>query len=170
MIGHINSFQSMGAVDGPGLRCVIFMQGCPLRCAYCHNPETWQMDGGECVTVGDLVARIERFRSYIHEKGGVTVSGGEALLQSDFVAELFHALHGLGYHTALDTSGAGPLEDAEKVLAHTDLVIADVKFTDTDKYQHYCGGSLPQTLSFLELTKEMRVPLWLRQVDRKRVV
>lgn len=164
MKGRISSFQSMGAVDGPGLRCVVFMQGCPLRCAYCHNPETWALRGGEEVTVSALVSKIDRFGPYIRKDGGVTISGGEPLLQWEFVAELLQALQEKGLHTALDTSGVGNLQGAEKVLRHTDLVIADLKFTDRDKFQTYCRGDLKQVYDFLALTAQMQIPLWIRQV------
>lgn len=162
--GRLSSFQSLGAVDGPGLRCVVFLQGCPLRCAYCHNPETWDPAGGAACTVAALMARIRRYRSYLSAGGGVTVSGGEPLLQASFVAALFRALQAEGYHTALDTSGAGDLAQAPEVLAHTDLVICDLKFPDAGRFHRYCRGELQRTLDFLTLTAQMRVPLWIRQV------
>jgi pyruvate formate lyase activating enzyme len=164
MKGRISSFESMGAVDGPGLRCVVFMQGCPLRCAYCHNPETWEKDGGHEVTAEVLVSRIDRYHNYILKDGGVTVSGGEPLLQWQFVAELFRQLKEKGYHTALDTSGMGELKGAEQVLRYTDLVIADLKLTDEAQFRTYCHGDLRQVYDFLALTAENRIPLWLRQV------
>lgn len=154
----------MGAVDGPGLRCVVFMQGCLLRCAYCHNPETWSLQGGEVISVEELLRKIERYRPYIQEHGGVTISGGEPLLQWDFVRELFCQLKERGYHTALDTSGIGDLHGAKAVLRYTDLVLADLKFTDARDFQTYCGGDLQRVYDFLALTAEMEIPLWLRQV------
>lgn len=164
MKGQISNFQSMGAVDGPGLRCVVFMQGCPLRCAYCHNPETWAPQGGQEVSVSALVSKIERYRPYILKDGGVTVSGGEPLLQWQFVAELFQRLKEKGYHTALDTSGVGDLNGAEQVLRYTDLVISDLKFTEEADFRSYCHGNLQQVYDFLALTTKMKIPLWLRQV------
>ena len=164
MKGRISSFQSMGAVDGPGLRCVVFLQGCPLRCAYCHNPETWPLQGGEEVTVAELASKIERFRPYIQKDGGVTISGGEPLLQWEFVAELLQVLKEKGYHTALDTSGIGNLQGAEQVLQHTDLVITDLKFTDAEQFRSYCQGNVQQVYDFLALTAQMQIPLWIRQV------
>ena len=154
----------MGAVDGPGLRCVVFMQGCPLRCAYCHNPETWDKNGGQEVTTEELVAKIDRYRNYILKQGGVTVSGGEALMQWQFVAELFRRLKERGYHTALDTSGAGDLRGAEAILRYTDLVIADLKFTTEADFHKYCHGDLQQVFAFLALAEQKQVPLWIRQV------
>ena len=148
MKGRISSFQSMGAVDGPGLRFVAFAQGCPLRCAYCHNPETWAADGGSEFTVEQIVEKAERVRPYI-KKGGFTLSGGEPLMQPEFAA-------GPGCF------GVG--EAVREVLRHTGLVICDVKFARAGLFKTYCGGELSRTLDFLALTEEMRVPLWIRQV------
>lgn len=164
MKGRVCGFQSMGAVDGPGLRCVVFAQGCPLRCAYCHNPESWAADGGYAVSVDELAAKIERLRPYIIKNGGVTLSGGEPLMQPDFAAALFRELKARGCHTALDTSGACGTRGAAEVLRCTDLVICDIKFTTEEDYARYCGGSLAPVMEFLALTAEMKKPLWLRQV------
>lgn len=161
--GQIHSFQSMGAVDGPGLRCVIFMQGCPLRCAYCHNPDTWAFTGGSRVTPEEMAEKVLRFRPYL-KNGGVTVTGGEPLSQPDFVEELFRLLKAEGLHTALDTSGIGDLQKAREVLKYTDLVLADVKFLSAEDYQTYCRGDFPAVTAFLDLTGEMGVPLWIRRV------
>lgn len=162
--GRISSIQSMGAVDGPGLRCVVFLQGCPLRCAYCHNPETWPMEGGEEMDLSDLLAKIERLRPYFQQGGGVTVSGGEPLLQWEFVAELFSHLQDRGIHTALDTSGVGSLPGASEVLPYTNLVICDLKFCNEQDFRKHCHGDLRQVYDFLALTAERSVPLWIRQV------
>ncbi|MDO5116601.1 MAG: pyruvate formate-lyase-activating protein [Synergistaceae bacterium] len=164
MKGRIFGFQSLGAVDGPGLRCVIFAQGCPLRCAYCHNPESWEAEGGAESSIEELLQKTERLRPYIIKKGGVTLSGGEPLTQPAFSAALLRALRERGYHTALDTSGALGAERAEETLRHTDLVICDLKFTTEQNYLKYCGGSLSPVLSFLSLTEAMKIPLWIRQV------
>mgnify|MGYP000103884489 CR=1 FL=1 len=162
--GRIHSFLSMGAVDGPGLRYVVFLQGCPLRCACCHNPDTWNAAGGTEYTVEDVLRRVRRCKPYIYESGGVTVTGGEPLAQPVFTAALLKALRAEGYHTALDTSGAGALAAAREVLAHTDLVLADLKFSSEDGYRAHTGGSLAHTLDFLALTQELGVPLWVRHV------
>ncbi len=168
--GFVHSFQSMGAVDGPGLRFVVFMQGCPLRCIYCHNPDTWEF-GAQApssdykeYTVSEVVKKILRFRPYFQHGGGVTVSGGEALQQWEFVAALFEALQQEGIHTALDTSGMGSLKGAEAVLRHTNLVICDIKFPTEEQYRTYCKGSLLQVQTFLALTQDRKVPLWVRHV------
>lgn len=164
MKGWVNSFQSMGAVDGPGIRFVAFLQGCPLRCAYCHNPDTWSLDGGEEYSACEVLKKILRCRSYFGSEGGVTVSGGEPLLQWEFVSELFGKLKAEGIHTALDTSGIGDLDGAAEVLKHTDLVLCDLKFQTEEGYRQYCRGSLKQVLSFLELTERLKIPLWIRHV------
>ena len=161
--GRVHSFQSMGAVDGPGLRCVVFMQGCPLRCVYCHNPDTHSFGGGDEYTPEEMLQKILRFKSYI-KNGGVTVSGGEPLMQADFVKELFTLLRENGIHTALDTSGIGDIGKAKELLSVTDLVLRDIKFLDAESYNKYCKGDFEQVLDFLNLTKEMDIPLWIRQV------
>lgn len=161
--GRINSFQSMGAVDGPGIRYVVFMQGCPLRCIYCHNPETWSLEGQE-YSVDEVFQRIKRYKPYFGEDGGVTVSGGEPLLQWEFVTELFRKLKEEGIHTALDTSGIGNLAGARKILEHTDLVLCDLKFRTEEDYRKYCKGSLEKALAFLKLTEQLQIPLWIRHV------
>lgn len=162
--GKVSSFQSMGAVDGPGVRCVIFLQGCPLRCIYCHNPETWEIEGGEEYTVEEMLQKIRRFASFIKKGGGVTVSGGEALMQWQFTAALFKRMQAEGFHTALDTSGVGPLEGSEAVLEHTDLVICDLKFPTRQLFAKYCRGEISKVLDFLSLTEQKGIPLWIRHV------
>lgn len=137
MKGRVQSLQSLGAVDGPGIRFVIFLQGCPLRCVYCHNPETWPLLGGTEMDTGELVKKILRFRPYFGKDGGVTVSGGEPLMQPEFVAELFQRLHDVNIHTALDTSGIVGGREAEMVLRHTDLALVDLKFTNAEDYRKY---------------------------------
>ncbi len=161
--GKIHSFQSMGAVDGPGLRCVIFTQGCPLRCAYCHNPDTHSFEGGEEYTPEEMCKKILRFKSYI-KNGGVTVSGGEPLTQPDFVKELFTLLRENGIHTALDTSGIGETDKTKELLRVTDLVLLDIKFLDKISYAQYCNGDFDKVIEFFEITKQMNVPVWIRQV------
>ena len=164
MKGYIHSFQSMGAVDGPGLRYVVFMQGCPLRCAYCHNPDTWQTGQAETFETDQVITKALRFLPYFKNGGGVTVSGGEALLQWEFVSDLFEKLQGRQIHTALDTSGIGSLQGAAAIFNHTNLVICDLKFPSEQQYQEHCHGSLNQVTDFLSLTQEKKIPLWVRHV------
>lgn len=163
LTGRIHSFQSLGAVDGPGLRFVIFIQGCPLRCMYCHNPDSWNMQAGTEYTVDEVVFRVLRYRTYFGEDGGVTVSGGEALLQAPFVAALFRALKAEGIHTCLDTSGI-MTPAVDELLQVTDLVICDIKFTNEKDYLSHTKGSLSAVLEFLSHTQALQVPLWVRHV------
>ena len=161
--GLIHSFQSMGAVDGPGLRYVVFMQGCPARCAYCHNPDTWDFSCGTSYEPEEVLQKVLRFRPYL-KNGGVTVTGGEPLAQPDFVSEFFRLCRAEGFHTALDTSGAGSLSGARRVLPYTDLVLADVKFNTAEAYRRYCGIDFAQVVQFLDLARDMHVPMWVRRV------
>lgn len=165
MTGFIHSFQSLGAVDGPGVRFTVFMQGCPLRCVYCHNPDTWEFsENVQTYTPEEVVAKILRYKPYISTGGGVTVTGGEPLAQWQFVSELFRLLKAEGIHTALDTSGHGDINGAEEVLKYTDLVLCDIKFCTEEAYRLNCGGSLSKTREFLSLTERMNIPLWVRHV------
>ena len=164
MTGRINSFQSLGTVDGPGVRCVVFMQGCPLRCICCHNPETWDVNGGEEIASDALVKKILRFRSYFGKNGGVTVSGGEPLLQAEFVAELFRKLRAEGIHTALDTSGCMSGGAVSELLGVTDLVLLDHKYASDEEYRKNAGCGLDAVERFLSETEERGIPVWLRRV------
>ncbi len=164
LTGRIHSFLSMGTVDGPGVRSVVFMQGCPLRCGYCHNPDTWDFSQGTEITPKEMHAKILRCKSYYGKDGGVTVSGGEALLQPDFVAELFRLCKQSGIHTALDTSGCVLGEAVEKVLKYTDLCLLDVKFNNEEEYKEYTGSSFGVTVEFLKLLEEKGIPTWIRRV------
>lgn len=161
--GYVHSFQSLGAVDGPGLRFVVFLQGCPLRCCYCHNPDTWQAGQGQRLLPSQVAARALRYRSYLRH-GGVTLTGGEPLWQPRFAAELFALLQAQGLHTALDTSGVGDLEAAAAVLRHTDLALVDVKFLTEEDYLRHTGGRLCQVRAFLDLCMRQNVPIWARHV------
>lgn len=162
--GRISAFESMGGRDGPGLRFVVFMQGCPLRCIYCHNPETWDASKGTEYTVKALFQKIQRCKPYFGKNGGVTVSGGEPLLQQGFVTELFRLCKAENIPTALDTSGAVINEDAAALLDLCDLVLLDVKFTSEPDYLRYTGGSLEQTLQFLALCCRMGKKVLVRHV------
>lgn len=164
MTGRIHSVQSLGTVDGPGVRCVVFFQGCPLRCVCCHNPDTWDFKAGEEISADRLVSKIERFRPYFGENGGVTVSGGEPLMQPLFLAELFEKLKNAGFHTALDTSGCRMDAAVEKVLDHTDMVLLDHKYATDEEYVRYCGARLADVERFLTVLEQRRISTWLRRV------
>ena len=176
MKGYVHSIQSLGAVDGPGVRSVVFMQGCSLRCVYCHNPDTWkicntapeQSDAAENrpgeYTPEELVNKLLRFKPYFGKEGGVTISGGEPLLQADFVAEVFRLLWEKGIHTALDTAGQIVDKRARKVLKYTNLALVDLKFLTEREYQIYAKGSRQKVDEFLEMTGQMEVPVWIRHV------
>lgn len=168
MIGRISSFQSLGTVDGPGVRCVVFMQGCPLRCAVCHNPETWDVNGGNEVSVEELIQKIARFKNYFglagDINGGVTVSGGEPLMQAAFVTELFTELKKRGIHTALDTSGCIWNEDVSRLLAVTDLVLLDHKFANARDYYEYTLCRMEDAEKFLGELQSRGIPTWIRRV------
>lgn len=161
--GRISRLETFGAVDGPGVRFVVFFQGCPLRCAYCHNPETWELEGGKTYGVSEIMKQVQKYRSYYRE-GGLTASGGEPLMQADFLTELFAACRREGVHTALDTAGSVWNSDVERAIGSTDLVLLDIKFTNEPDYEKYTGGSYQTTLEFLKRLEEREVPVWLRQV------
>ena len=163
MIGRVHSVQTMGTVDGPGVRFVVFLQGCNLRCDYCHNPDTWAHDGAELlIDSAELAQRANRYRNYYGKTPGITISGGEALCQQDFVIELFRECKKLGFHTALDT--AGSIQAKQELLELTDLCLLDIKYTTEAEYRQYTGGSLTQTLAFLQQLQEAKVDTVIRQV------
>ena len=162
-IGNIASFESMGLVDGPGVRFVVFLQGCPLRCAYCHNPEMWNKNETKLqFSAEEVFEKIKRHKPYFGKDGGVTVSGGEPLMQQQFVEELFSLCKGNGINTCLDTSGS--VEVDSLVLDYTDLVILDVKELDFAKYKDLVGQSKENFDKFVQLCKEKDKKMWLRQV------
>lgn len=163
--GRIHSVESCGAVDGPGLRFVLFLQGCAMRCRYCHNPDTWSPGEGQEATVDSLLAEIRSYLPFMKASGGgVTVSGGEPLLQPEFVAELFMRCRKLGIHTALDTGGCADPERARQVLAQTDLMLLDMKHPDPWKHKALTGVSNSRPLAVAHLATEMKVPIWIRYV------
>ncbi len=166
MTGKIHSIESFGTVDGPGIRFVLFMQGCPMRCLYCHNPDTWNVGAGREITVDWAVAEVLKYKSYI-SRGGVTVSGGEPLLQLEFVAEFFKRLKQEGIRTALDTSGATFLkadEKIEKLINFTDLVLLDIKHIDDEKHKKLTGFTNKNTLSFAKYLSDNGKTMWIRHV------
>lgn len=166
--GKIHSVETLGAADGPGLRFVLFLQGCSLRCKYCHNPDTWAACNAErTATAEDIANEIIRYKNYFGKKGGVTVSGGEPLLQLDFLTELFKILKQNGIHTAIDTSGA-PYNEYDprykELLALTDLVILDIKHIDDLKCRELTGTGNIATKKFAKTLSDNGVAMWIRQV------
>lgn len=164
MIGYIHSLQTLGTVDGPGIRFVAFLQGCPLRCGCCHNPDTWSAAGGTPYTPAELVERALRYRTYWGAEGGITLSGGEPLLQPEFVREVFALCHENGVHTCLDTSGCILTPAVKEVLAVTDRVLLDYKYTTDRDYRAYVGCSLAPVADFLAYLNGQNIPTTLRQV------
>lgn len=164
MKGFVSSIQSMGTLDGPGVRFVVFMQGCNLRCACCHNPETWALKGGTAYTAEAIYEKAARYRSYFGQKGGITLSGGEPLLQAPFVKELFALCHEGGIHTCLDTSGSLLSPEIDDLLSLTDYVLLDIKYTTDALYQKYVGCKMEAPLRFLAELERRNVPTVLRQV------
>ena len=162
--GRIHSLESMGLVDGPGIRGVVFLQGCRLRCKYCHNPDTWAASGGERVTPQALVRQLERFRPYYDRSGGgVTFSGGEPLQQPAFLIQALRLCQEAGIHTCLDTAGVGQ-GDYETILRYTDLVLYDVKHFTPEGYRELTGQPMEETLRFVEAVRRAGVPMWVRHV------
>lgn len=164
LIGRVHSIQSMGTLDGPGVRFVIFLQGCPLRCKCCHNPDTWDFEGGTAYTAEELVTRALRYREYFGEEGGVTVSGGEPLCQADFVRELFARCREAGLNTCIDTAGCALSDEIDAMLDVTDRVLLDIKYTDDGHYRENVGCGLDAPLVFLDRLQEKGIATTLRQV------
>lgn len=162
--GYVNSIQSMGTLDGPGVRFLVFMQGCPLRCGYCHNPDTWEFHKGDVYSPEEIVKKAKRYKSYFGEKGGITISGGEPLMQGEFVKEVFSLCRKEGINTCLDTSGGVECDAEDKLLEVTDLVLLDIKMTSEEEYKKYIHWEYAPVIRFLDkLTKE-NIPVWIRQV------
>lgn len=164
MTGKVHSIQSMGTLDGPGVRFVIFLQGCNLRCSCCHNPDTWDCTQGTEYSAEELVQKALHYREYFGTEGGITVSGGEPLLQSDFVQELFSLCHEKGVNTCLDTSGSILNESIKALLDVTDRVLLDIKYTHDADYVRYVGCSMDKPMAFLEYLNKKSIPTTLRQV------
>lgn len=162
-MGSIDSIETFGLVDGPGIRTVVFLSGCKLRCKYCHNPETWKM-GKHNITAEELSKKIIRNKPYFkRNNGGVTFSGGEPLLQSDFIIEVSKILKREGIHIALDTAGVGN-GNYEAILEYIDLVLLDVKHTNAIGYKELTGGAIDETLKFIEVCNKLKKKIWIRQV------
>ncbi len=162
MQGCIDSIESMGLVDGPGIRTVIFLSGCKLRCKYCHNPEMW-VKGKDNYSVDELVKKILRFKPYYGNKGGVTFSGGEPLMQPDFLLEVCKRLKQEGIHIAIDTAGVGT-GHYEELLSYVDLIILDIKHVTREGYINLTGHEIDDSLNFIKTANRMKKPYWIRQV------
>ena len=165
----MHSFESFGSVDGPGIRFMVFVQGCAMRCAYCHNPDTWNRQGGEEWEVADILDRAERYREYWGKEGGITVSGGEALLQAQAVAELFEEAHRRGINTCLDTSGFIPAASDEggsldRLLAATDTVLLDIKHIDPVRHKALTGQDNAGILALARRLSDLGIKTWIRHV------
>lgn len=170
MVGRVHSIESFGTVDGPGVRLVVFLQGCPMRCLYCHNPDTWRMDGAAEMTVDQIMAQYEKNRAF-YSRGGITVTGGEPLMQMDFVTELFTTAADRGIHTCLDTSGVTfrpdrpeVVERFDRLMSVTDLVMLDIKHSDPEGHHKLTGQPLAPIQAFARYLDERAVPVWIRHV------
>ena len=161
--GRVHSIETMGMFDGPGIRTVFFLQGCPLRCKYCHNPDTWGQ-GGKAYSVEEIVSFAKRYKPYYKNTGGVTFSGGEALMQGKFVLEAIKALKKENIHVALDTSGVGQAEYYKDILKRVDLILLDVKHFDASEYKDITGVSMKFTKPFMDALKDYKNKIWIRHV------
>lgn len=164
MKGRIHSIESMGLVDGPGIRTVVFFQGCKLRCAYCHNPDTWATNGGTEIESEELYNKIIRFRPYFERSGGgVTFSGGDPLMQPDFLIEVLKLCKDNGVHTTIDTAGYG-IGKYEEILKYTDLILFDIKHVNSEGYKDLTGSDGSAAYEFLKIAQKLEIPLWIRHV------
>lgn len=167
MLGNIHSVETFGTVDGPGIRLVVFFQGCPMHCLYCHNPDTWQTNIGNRMTVDELLAMYTRNRAF-YQDGGITATGGEPMLQLDFLTELFEAAHSQGIHTCLDTSGIcfdpENTNEIDRLLCATNLIMLDIKHINDIQHKKLTGHSNRRILAFAEYISKKGVPLWIRHV------
>ena len=168
--GYIHSLESFGSVDGPGVRYVIFTSGCAMRCQFCHNPDTWNMQSGTPYTSDELIAKAVKYRTYWGSKGGITVSGGEPLLQIDFLTELFQKAKEEGIHTTLDTSGQPFTKEEpyfqkfQKLMEVTDLVMLDLKHMDEEQHRMLTGHTNRNILELADYLSDIGKPVWIRHV------
>ena len=170
MTGYIHSKESFGTVDGPGIRYVLFMQGCPLRCIYCHNPDTWEIGKGEKITPEEVLEEFNKNRSF-YSKGGITVTGGEPLLQVDFLTELFKKAKAENIHTCIDTSGItyntdnpAYMQKLDELMKYTDLVMLDIKHIDPESHKKLTSKDNSRVLDFAKYLETKKIPLWVRHI------
>lgn len=162
---NVHSFESFGTVDGPGVRYVIFFQGCHLKCLYCHNRDLWDLKGGTEYSADELFEEVLKYRPFFQNGGGVTASGGDPILQAEVIADLFEKCQKAGIHTVLDTSGAASInDDVKRLLSHTDLVLLDLKEMDDHSHRQLTGISNTQTIKMAEYLSEQQIPVWIRYV------
>ena len=174
MLGRINKLETFGSVDGPGVRFVVFMQGCPMRCMFCHNPETWDFKGDHAgafdITPEDLLKKALRYKSYWGTDGGITISGGEPLMQMDFLIEFFELAKAAGVHTCIDTSGVNFVRTEpyfgkfQHLMDVTDLLLVDLKIMDTELHKKLTGHPIDHNLDMFRYLDEIHKPIWIRHV------
>ena len=162
MKGYVSSIETLGLLDGPGIRTVIFLSGCGLRCKFCHNPETWNIKNGKEVSVEDIVTMCRRYKNYYGEDGGVTFSGGDPILQQDFVIECTKLLHKAGINVCINTAGFGKVKD--EFIKEIDLIVFDIKELDKDKYKELTNQDIELSHNFLERCQKLDKKMWIRQV------
>ncbi len=163
-MGRVSSIQSLGTLDGPGIRYVVFLQGCPLRCGCCHNPETHDILGGTEYTAEEIVGNVLKYCEYFGEEGGITLSGGEPLMQPEFATEIFKRCKEKGINTCLDTSGCILNDSVKELLKYTDYCMLDIKYTTNELYQKHVGCSIKTPLEFLKYLSEQGIKTRIRQV------
>lgn len=170
MSGRIHSLESFGTVDGPGVRFVVFVQGCPMRCAYCHNPDTWEMNAGTIMEAADIIEQYERNEGF-YKDGGITVTGGEPLMQVDFLLELFSLAKEKGIHTCIDSSGIAYnekntewMKKLDRLMELTDLVMLDIKHINPEKHLELTGQPNDRILAFAQYLSDKKVDTWIRHV------
>lgn len=169
-VGYINKYETFGSVDGPGIRFVVFTQGCPMRCKFCHNPETWEFGKGEQYTAQELLEKALRYKPYWGKDGGITVSGGEPLAQLDFMIEFFECAKNAGVHTCIDTSGVSfrradaAFAKFERLMKSTDLLLVDIKHIDEAAHKELTGHGNANIIDFFRYLDEIHKPIWIRHV------
>lgn len=163
--GRVHSFETFGTLDGPGIRFVVFMQGCPLRCIYCHNRDTWNVSGGVEYTPDEIINDMKKYLNFIRlSGGGITMTGGEPTLQAEFVTEVFKRCRDMNVHTALDTSGFADIEKVKGLLQYTDLILLDIKHAVDEKHRAITGVGTEKIKKFARYTSEKGIPVWIRYV------